>query len=179
MAELKETHDVSINWRSFELRPGDGPPLPESYRQAILQKRPAMQQMAREHFGVEINEGPFGINSRPALVGAKYAEAMGHGPVYHEAMLRAYWQEAKDISDPTVLRQVAESVGLDGDAFMAALDDLEYQMAVDYDIDYAHRLRISGVPALLFENKYLVGGAQTYDSLIDILQQIEAAESAV
>lgn len=152
-------------------------PLPPQYREAILAKRPQMKQMAREFYGVEMNEGPFGIDSRPALVGAKYAEAMGAGPAYHEATLRAYWQEARDISDQAELRAIAEGAGLDGDAFMVALDDPEYNAPVDHDIMMASQIGITGVPAMLFASKYLVVGAQTYDSLVDIMRQVEEAEA--
>lgn len=168
---------MAINWRSFELRPAGGPPLTDEYRAAILSKRPQMEQIARQYYGVTINSGPFGINSRPALIGAKYAERMGKGPAYNENMLRAYWQEARDISDLAVLRQLAESVGLDGEAFLDALDESDYRRAVDHDIMMAYRMGINGVPAMLFNNKYLVSGAQTTSTLIDILAQIQQAEA--
>lgn len=171
---LKETHDVTIKWQAYELRPAGAPPISPEYRAAIEARRPEMEAMARKHFGVEVfNPGPFGINSRPALVGAKYAEAMGHGEAYNAAMLVAYWRDGRDISQPDVMREVAESVGLDGDAYMAALDEPRYEEAVNFDVQTANDIGISGVPALLFNQKYLVGGAQTYNALVDILRQIE------
>ena len=169
--QLSQTHDIQINWRSFELRPADAPPISEEYRAAILAKRPQTEQMAERYYGVTINSGPFGINSRPALVGAKYAEAMGNGPAYHETVLKAYWQEAKDISDLNVLRELAESAGLDGEAFLVALDEPEYQEAVHKDVVMAYQMGITGVPAMVFNNKYLVSGAQTTAGLKDIMRQ--------
>ncbi len=138
--------------------------------------RPQMEKMARDIYGVTIHSGKFGIDSRPALIGAKYAQVQGQGESYNTAVLRAYWQQAQDISDETVLRHIAESVGLNGDDFIQALHDPTYDLMVTQDVDAAHRLRINGVPALLFKEKYLVSGAQPYDALVDILKQIETLE---
>ena len=71
-----------------------------------------MKAMAREHYGLEMNEGPFGIDSRPALILDKYAESQGKGAQFHEEVFRAYWQEAKSIEDESVLKEMMTRVGL-------------------------------------------------------------------
>ena len=81
----------------------------------IQESRPRFAQMAREQHGLEINSGPFGIKSRKALVGEKHAEALDKGREYHDAVIEAYWSKAQDISDLSVLREIAEDVGLDGE----------------------------------------------------------------
>ncbi len=135
-----------------------------------------MMAMARERYGVEINSGPFGINSRPALIGAKYAEAQGKGEAYHAAMFRAYWQDARNIEDDQVMREVAESVGLDGAAFLAALSDPQLEQQVNADIQQAMQYGLSGVPALVFEEKYLVSGAQPYEVLLELIERIQSQD---
>ncbi len=126
---------------------------------------------------MELNPGPWGIDSRPALVGAKYAEVEGVGDAYHEAIFRTYWLNGRSIADIDVLREVAESVGLDGDAFLVALTSGELDMAVSADVTRAQMYGLTGVPALVFEQKYLVSGAQPYEALVDVVAQI-TAESA-
>ena len=133
-----------------------------------------MVAMARERYGVEINSGPFGINSRPALIGAKYAEAHGQGEAYHAAMFRAYWQNAQNIEDQQVLRDVAEAVGLDGADFLAGLADPQLEQQVDADIQQAMQYGLGGVPALVFAQKYLVNGAQPYGVLLELVERIQA-----
>lgn len=164
-----------MRWRSFELRPKGTPPLSEEYKASIAAKRHYFHQMAREHYGVEIHEGPFGVDSRPALVGAKFAEAQGVGDAYHEAVFRAYWQQAKSIEDVAVLTAVAEQVGLDKDAFVAALADEVWETAVAADVHQAYQYGLHSVPALVFNNKYLVNGAQPYDVLVQVVKQIREA----
>ena len=140
--------------------------------------RPRFEATAREHYGLTINSGPFGIDSRPALVGAKFAELQGVGDVYHQAVFRAYWLYARSLEDRAVLREIAESIGLDGDAFVAALDADDYDLAVSADITQAQMLGISGVPGLVFEKKYLVNGAQPYEVLCEVVEQIETEQAA-
>ncbi len=171
MEKLKETHNVQIQWRSFELRPAGGPPISPEYRAAIEAKRPQMVRMARERYGLEIDSGPFGIDSRPALIGAKFAEAQGVGEAYHDAVFRAYWQDAQNIEDLNVLAEVATAVGLDRDQFLAALNDPHYQQEMMADVEQAFQYGLSGVPALVYNNKYLVTGAQPYELLAQVAEK--------
>jgi predicted DsbA family dithiol-disulfide isomerase len=175
LEKLEESRGVEIHWRSFELRPA-GSVLPPDYRERILAARPRLVQMAREYYGLDIDSGPFGINSRPALIGAKYAESRGVGDAYHKAVFDAYWQQAKSIEDPAVLRDIAAKVGLDPGEFEAALANPVYDAEVSADIEQAYAYGLNGVPALVFENKYLVPGAQPYDRLAQIVDQIEAEQ---
>ena len=105
--------------------------------------------MAWERYGLEINSGPFGINSRPALVGAKFAEAQGVGEAYHDAVFRAYWQDAKDISDLNVLAELATAVGLARDQFLAALNNPQFQQEMMADVEQAFQYGLNSVPALV------------------------------
>jgi len=179
LTQLKESHDVEVVWRSYELRPKGSPPMPDAYRARIEAAQPQLLLMARQHYGVELKSGPFGINSRVALIGDKYAESQGKGDAYHAATFRAYWQEGRNIEDRDVLRDIAQSVGLDAEKFSAALDEPMYEDAVVFDIEQAQEFGLSGVPALIFANKYLVSGAQPYDALVNIVQQVLARETAV
>lgn len=175
LEKLRQSHNVEIVWRSYELRPKGSPPMPEEYRQYIETKgRPQMEATARQHYGIEMNQGEFDVESRAALIGDKYAEVQGKGAAYHDAVFRAYWQEARRIDDVKVLREIAESVGLDGDAFEAALQDPVYEQAVLDDIMQARDYGLSGVPAMVFDGKYLVSGAQPYDVLVQVVEKIQA-----
>ncbi len=173
MEKLKSTFDVDVHWRSYQLRPPGSPPISPEYRARIAQADARLNQIARDSYGLKLNRGPFGIESRPSLIGEKYAEAQGKGEAYHEVVQDAYWQEARAIDDIGVLKELATSVGLDPAEFEAALKNPEYEAAVQADIQQAYEFGLSGVPALIFENKYLVSGAQPFDVLQRVVQQIE------
>ncbi len=176
LEKLEASHGVTIQWHAYELRPKGSPPLPPEYKERILAGRPRLYATARENYGLELNQGPFGINSRPALIGAKYAESQGVGPAYHAAVMRAYWLEAKSIEELDVLADLAVEIGLARATFLAALNDPALEQAVLEDIGWAQTNGLNGVPALVFQQKYLVSGAQPYDVLTRIVEQIRVEE---
>jgi predicted DsbA family dithiol-disulfide isomerase len=173
LTRLQQAHDVAITWHAFELRPRGSPPMPPEYRARIEAGQPQLRAMAREQYGLVLNPGPFGIDSRPALVGEYYAATQGRGNAYHAAVADAYWLRAQLIDNRELLADIAASVGLERAAFLAALDLSEYDQAVDAEIAWAQENGISGVPALVFDEKYLVVGAQPYPVLEQVLRQCQ------
>lgn len=173
MEKLKQSHDVAIHWRSFELRPPGAPPLPPEYLARIEASRPRLYATAQEQYGLTLNVGPFGVDSRPALIGAKYAEEQGAGEAYHDAVFSAYWLDAQDISEVDVLVSIATTVSLNPDDFLAALNDPHYQALMEADVEQAHAYGLSGVPALVYDNKYLVSGAQPYEVLAEVAEKAQ------
>jgi predicted DsbA family dithiol-disulfide isomerase len=131
---------------------------------------------AREQYGLDINSGPFGINSRHALVAEKFAESQGKSEAFQRAVMDAYWQQARSIEDTNVLKEIAEQVGLDTKNFEAVLIDPTYDAEVSADIDLARKYRLDAVPALVFAEKYLVVGAQPYDTLKQVIEEIQEEE---
>ena len=148
--------------------------MPPEYRARIEAGRPRFAAMAREQYGLAINPGPLGIDSRPALIGEQYAMMQGCGDTYHDAVADAYWLQARSIDNREVLADIAESVGLQRAAFLMALDAPAYAEAANAEIAWAHANEISGVPALVFDEKYLVVGAQPYPLLEQVLRQCQA-----
>jgi predicted DsbA family dithiol-disulfide isomerase len=149
--------------------------MPAEYRARIEAGRPQLYALAKERYGVDMNQGPFGQNSRPALIGAKYAEAQGKGDAYADEVFHAYWQEAQPIEEVAVLRGIAERIGLDGEAFVAALNDPALVALVDADIEQATAYGLNGVPAIVFNNRYLVSGAQPSEVLREVADQVSGS----
>ncbi len=137
-----------------------------------------LQKRAREQYGLEINSGPFGIDSRPALVAEKFAEAQGKGKAFHDAVMHAYWQDAREINDENVLKEIAAQVGLNTDDFGSQLKNSDLDAQVSADIEQAHEYGLDGVPALIFADKYLVMGAQPYDVLKQVVEKIQTEGSS-
>jgi predicted DsbA family dithiol-disulfide isomerase len=175
--ELAQTEEIEILWKSYELRPLDAPPLPEhvekAYRERIEAGWPQVQQIARERFGVEMKTHRWGVKSRYALEGAKYAEEKGVGDAYHEAMFKAHFVEDRDFGDLATLGDLATEVGLDRSDFLAVLESGAYAEQVDDDIAQARIYGLQGVPAAIIESKYLVSGAQPVEALQDMVRQVK------
>lgn len=64
---------------------------------------------------------PFPVNSVKAMRGAFVALDAGRVAPYARAVFEAYWGELRDISQDEVLAEVVERVGLDREAFFAAI----------------------------------------------------------
>ncbi|MEL6406131.1 MAG: DsbA family oxidoreductase [Chloroflexota bacterium] len=173
LEKLQDSHGVAVAWRAYELRPKGSPPPPRDYIERIKQMRPQFIAMAKQQYGIDINQGKFGIDSRPALIGEKFAEQHGIGAAYHKAVFEAYWLDAKNIEDTAILGDIAESLGLVREDFLSALHDAELENAVDADVEAARLRQIQGVPALVFEDKFLIPGAQPYDELVRFVEQME------
>ncbi len=138
---------------------------------------PNLLHIADTQYGLTLNRGPLGIHTRAAHVGAKFAEAQGVGKAFSQAVYKAYWEQAQSIDDLDLLQSIAESVGLDGATFRAAIEDDTYIEQVEADESEAHSIPLNGVPALVFERKYLVSGAQPYERLVSIVGQIQQQDS--
>jgi predicted DsbA family dithiol-disulfide isomerase len=179
--ELANTEEIEIIWKSFELRPAGAPPLApaqeQAYKERIAAAWPRTQQMARDHFGVELKSHSWGVKSRLALEGSKYAEEKGFGEAYHEAMFKAHFVEDRDFGDLETLADLAAEIGLDREAFLAAVSNGAYAEAVDADIAQAYAYGVNGVPATVIQGKYMVSGAQPLAALQDIVRQIKAREN--
>lgn len=172
LQKLQATHSVEIMWRAYEIRPL-GTPISADYKQRILAARQRIEQAALENFdGLTFGGGPFGVNSRPAHVGMKYAQAQGVGDAYHAAVMDLYWQENADIGDVDQLVRAAEAVALDVAEFRAALDSEDYRGAVSADVEQAFQYGIRGVPSLIFIGKHLLQGAHPYPTLAKIVEQL-------
>jgi len=146
--------------------------MPPEYRARIEAARPQLYAIARDRYHRPLNPGPFGINSRTALVAEKVASSMGRANDFHDAVMRSYWSDARDISNISVLADCAGEVGLDRALFEAALDDPVFDRLVQADVEQAHAYGINSVPALIFNDKYLVSGAQPADVLRQVVERI-------
>ncbi len=90
-------------------------------------------------------------HSLPALEAGKCAERQGAEAFarYHEALLRAYFELNRDISQRDVLIQVADSAGLDVAGFQRDLDEGTQRAAVLADFIEAQTRGITAVPTVL------------------------------
>ncbi|MBI3760944.1 MAG: DsbA family protein [Chloroflexi bacterium] len=169
---LRQTHEVSVEWKAFELRPGGqfpGTPEQEAlYRERIRERHEQMQNHARDRFGLEMKEGPWMVNSRLALEGQVFARKHDREDEYHRACFAAHWQEGRRLDDMNTLVEIAKSVGLDGEEFRKAVKSRQYRAEVEMDLMLAREYGIDGIPAFIFGDRYLVSGAQP----VEILRQV-------
>lgn len=171
LKRLNETDPVELHWRAFELRPQGTPPVPPAYRARIEANRPIFAARVKRDYGVELNEGPFGINTRALHQLKKFADAQGKGNAFHDAALDAYWMRGLDVSDPKIQQDILRHVGIETPV-AEILANIEYRNEVLMDEQIAQDNDMTGVPALVFAEKYLVMGAQPLDVLKRVVEQV-------
>ena len=175
LKQVKAELPVEIDWRAFELRPaeerGHDEAAMEEKRKQIAAFWPTVKQIARERYGLDIEQGPWGIDTRLAHVGAKAAEEFGAGEAFRRELFERYWKKSEDVGSRDVLLDIALGLGLDAQAFAARLDDPGLLRAVLDDEQTAARIGVRGVPAMIIDWKYLISGAQTKDVLVRALSE--------
>ncbi|MFJ9840448.1 DsbA family protein [Kitasatospora sp. NPDC101155] len=154
--------DVEIEWMPFELRPHPTPTLrPEDpYLPAIWER--AVYPMARR-MGVDItlptvSPQPY---TRLAFEGYQYAAEHGRAAEYTPRVLRAFFQENRDIGRTEVLADIASELGLDGGDFTAALTAGTYTAAHQDALRTAEAFRISVAPTIIIDGRHRIEGVPT------------------
>jgi predicted DsbA family dithiol-disulfide isomerase len=121
------------------------------------------------------------IEKRPDTIDShrliRWSASTGKQDQIVERLFAAYFEQARDIGDSHVLREIAADAGMDSELvgdLLASDDDRE---TIEHEDMLAHRMGISGVPTFIFENKYMISGAHDSDKLIRVIDKV-AEEAA-
>jgi predicted DsbA family dithiol-disulfide isomerase len=113
-------------------------------------------------------------NSRLAQELGKWADTQPGGEAIHDALYRAYFVEARNIGDPEILVEIAQSVGLPAEEARAVLAERRFKEAVDADWAKSHAYGVTGVPTFV-ASRHGVVGAQPYEVLVELVRKAGAA----
>jgi predicted DsbA family dithiol-disulfide isomerase len=155
--------------------PVEGSSLAEMYAKRGLDPEAMYARMK----GLMDAEGlPYGrrthtYNSRLAQELGKWADTQPGGDAIHDKLYRAYFVDSRNIGDPDVLVEIAQSVGLPADEARAVLDERRFKDAVDADWAKSHRYGVTGVPTFVAGGHGVVG-AQPYEVLEQLVEKAGA-----
>jgi len=185
--EQRPDHPFVIEWHPFQLNP-DMPPEGADRRAYLEQKfggkERAVQIYARiaDHAtaaGVDINFE--GIKRTPNTLDAHrlihWAGIEGAQTPIVSALMRAYFQEGRDIGDRDTLADIADTAGLDAAVIRKLLDspaDTDDIRARDVA---AREMGISAVPTFIVAGKHAVPGAQPTEVWLRVIDEIMSQEN--
>jgi len=95
------------------------------------------------------------------------------------AVFDAYFLDGRDIGEPEILADIAETAGMDREAtlrFLLSDADTETILAED---ELARQLGVNGVPCFIINRKYAVSGAQSPEVLVQVFDLANQDETPV
>jgi predicted DsbA family dithiol-disulfide isomerase len=93
------------------------------------------------------------------------------------ALFIAHFTHGRNLSDDTVLAEIAGEIGLDREDAKAVLVDQRFANTVRQEQQFWVQKGISGVPAVVFDHQHLVSGAQGVDNFQNILTRLQQQET--
>lgn len=175
--------DLDVHWHPFELNPQmaeDGENLREhlaaKYGSTPEQSTQVRAQLTNlgQALGFEFNfsDTSHMWNTFRAHQLLDWAEEQGKGHDLKMALFKAHFTDAKNLSDPIVLADVTETVGLDRAEALRLLASEERAAQVRQKQQFWQQQGIQGVPAMVFQQRHLVTGAQGEANYTNILTQL-------
>lgn len=179
---------LAITWRPFQLD-GSIPQEGVDYAAYLAAKfgSPDQYRAARERVAEEGRKAGIAFafdkiaiypNTLKAHALADWAASRGEAPGMVEALFAAHFEHGRDLSDDSVLAEIAEENGIDGAAADAQLAASPNAAAVSAAIAKASRMGVNSVPCFVIEGRYAVMGAQPSEALADAFRQIARAKAS-
>jgi predicted DsbA family dithiol-disulfide isomerase len=180
-------HGVDVTHHAFELDPEAPASSDQSLNELLAIKYQMPVERARAlHRRLEGQGKELGVyfsfdtvrraNSFDAQRLIALASSQGRGEAMSDRLFRAYFSNGMLISDRDQLSSLAKEVGVvdvnelwSSDAFVAD---------VRADEARAHELGITGVPAILIDQRVMMLGAQGVEEIADALREAWASRSA-
>jgi predicted DsbA family dithiol-disulfide isomerase len=172
-----------IRWHPFELNP-DMPPEGQNLQEHIAEKygstkaesndsRVRMTQIGSElGFDFQFADDMRMHNTFNVHQLLHWAEQQGRKNDLKQALFVAHFTHRRNLSDKAVLADIAGEIGLDRTEALAVLDDQRFASNVREAEQYWISQGIRSVPAVVFNQRHLVSGAQGVENFTRILGQL-------
>jgi len=172
--------DVVVNHHAFELDPHTPRDLATSLAELVADKY-AMPVERAESLHQRLESQAHGLGMTWSMTTARptntfdahrliaLATTQGLGDEMSERLFAAYFSEGLLVSDHECLSELASDVGVTDASSLWATD--AFSMDVRADESAAQELGVTGVPAILIDNKFMVLGAQGVDKIADVLRR--------
>lgn len=180
---------AEVHWHPFELNPGMAPDG-ENLREHLAAKYGTTAESSRAArtrltaLGAELGftfnyaDDMRMYNTFRAHQLLHWAGAQGHQHRLKMALFGSFFTERRDLNDPQVLADAAARVGLDRDEALAVLADGRFADAVREEERFWTARGVTGVPAVVFDRRHLLVGAQGVENYTRVLEALAAERAA-
>jgi predicted DsbA family dithiol-disulfide isomerase len=187
LERFEHAEDVVVHQHAFELDPHARHVADASLIERVAAKYGISLERSRElHEGLSAQAAAVGVtmafdvaqptNTFDAHRLIALAAAQGQSEEMSERLFRAYFEEGLLVSDHEQLNELAEEVGVLDATLLWETD--AFASDVRADERAAEQLGITGVPAFLIDNKFMVMGAQGADKIAEVLERAWTRQSA-
>ena len=174
-----------IRWHPFELSPSM-PAEGQNLREHITKKygaspeQSAQNRMQLKSIGTELGiDFQFGDDSRIVNTFAAHqlldwAQTQSLQHPLKMALFTAHFTQGRDVSCTATLADIAAEVGLDRETALQILQSGDHAAETRARQQFWTERGITGVPAVIFDGKYLLTGAQGAPTYAQMLQKVLA-----
>lgn len=176
--------EIDVHWHPFELNP-QMPFEGQNLLEHVMEKYGATREGSkdtRSHMKAVGDELGFDFNfsddsrmhntfQTHQLIA--WAKSQSRGDDLKQAFFVAHFTDQRDLSDPSVLCDVAGEIGLDRDIAVTILDNGTFADIVRTEQRSWTDRGVRSVPTMVFNNKHAVAGAQGVDNFTNILTQLK------
>lgn len=184
-------HPFVIEWHPFQLNP-DMPDAGMDRREYLERKFGGKEGAVRAYAPVVENAGNAGLtidfegmkrtpNTLDAHRLIHWAGIEGKQNAIVDALFEAYFVQARDIGDPEVLADIADSQGMDAAVVMKLLKSDADREDIRNRDTHSREMGVNSVPTFIVANQHAVPGAQPpemWEKVIsEIMSQLEASSA--
>jgi predicted DsbA family dithiol-disulfide isomerase len=179
---LRSNFDIELDACAYDLRPGTPP---EGVSRAEASKGriypPGYLENLRQtalDSGIDMKRPPLIPNTRLAHEATEFAKEHGKLWEIHRALLAAYFEEERDLGDINAVCDIGAGIGLDSAALREALTSHGYATEVQRQMDWSRADGVTGVPTVVFNDRFSLVGAQDYDVFRDVANRVVKLSAA-
>ena len=172
-----------IRWHPFELNP-NMPPEGQNITEHVVEKYGVTPQQSHASRTQMTQAGAdvgfeFGYTSDMRMHNTFNTHQLLHWAAQQDrmhdlkmALFAAHFTHGRNLSDDAVLANIAADIGLDSEQAAAVLADQRFAAEVRAEQQFWVGQGIQSVPAVVFNKRHLVSGAQGVDNFTRVLQQL-------
>lgn len=182
LAAFEQRDSVVIEWKSFLLNPGlktDTSLSPADYLVQAKGMSPEQARQANAQVTAMARQEGLDYHLDKAVLAntlqahrlLQLAKEKGKANEMEELLFSAYFTEGKNIDDTDTLQQLGQAAGLQPGDITVALTNESYLDKVQGDLYEAQQIGVRGVPYFVFNDRYVISGAQAGETFLGALNK--------